>query len=145
MTCKVKIISKPLFMWYSKCFWDFLTNSFFLIFTTWIQYMRKSMDLLVVKYFVRSKNFRFDMFPFNISDTVGEGNGQHTSFWSKVLPIALTVARCHHFSPISAYFSINLTQKCCPLPSLLLIASVAHCPHIRYYTSDNSCLDLLFS
>ena len=51
---------------------------------------------------------------------MGETNGQHTSFWPKVLPIGLTVAHWHHFSPILASIwlkSVAHWSHCCPLVS----------------------------
>ena len=52
-------------------------------------------------------------------NTVGEINGQNTSFWPKVLPIGLTVAHLHHFSPILAS---------------IWLKSVAHWSHPLYCT-----------
>ena len=71
-----------------------------------------------------------------VSDnTVGETTEQHTSFWPKVLPLVsvlpidLTVAHWHHFSPILASIwlkSVAHWSHCCSL------VTVVHWSHPLY-------------
>ena len=79
--------------------------------TIWGKYCQNLRLWIVVRVSIRTIREKNLKGIFSKFYTVGEGNGQHTSFWPKVLLIAMILAQSQ------------------PILASIWLKSVAHCPH----------------